>query len=48
MGKSWRCRVRFHKWVRTKKSDGDYYRRCARCGADFGAAMDPNAKSPFW
>jgi hypothetical protein len=34
MGKPWRCRVWFHKWVKTRKADGDYYRRCARCGTD--------------
>jgi hypothetical protein len=34
MGKPWTCRIRFHKWVKTTNADGDYYRRCARCGAD--------------
>ena len=35
MGKSLRCRVRFHKWVRMRNADGDYFRRCARCGQDW-------------
>jgi hypothetical protein len=35
MGKPLRCRVRFHKWVKTKNEDGDEYRRCARCGQDW-------------
>jgi hypothetical protein len=34
VGKPWRCRVRFHKWVKTRNPDGDYYRRCARCGVE--------------
>ena len=34
MGKPVRCRVRWHKWVKTKNADGDSYWRCARCGED--------------
>jgi hypothetical protein len=34
MGTPSRCRVRYHKWVKTRNPDGDDYRRCARCGVE--------------
>jgi hypothetical protein len=45
MGKPLRCRVRLHKWVRTKNPDGEYYWHCARCNQVRMAYEGPAATS---
>jgi hypothetical protein len=30
--KSWRCRLRWHRWVRRYVDDGAQYVVCTRCG----------------
>jgi hypothetical protein len=32
MAKSWRCRVRLHRWQRMRGPDGQWYRECRDCG----------------
>jgi hypothetical protein len=32
MAKSWRCRVRLHRWQRIRNPQGGWYRECRDCG----------------
>jgi hypothetical protein len=32
MAKSWRCRLRLHRWQRIRGPDGQWYRECRDCG----------------
>jgi hypothetical protein len=32
MAKSWRCRIRLHRWQRIRGTDGQWYRECRDCG----------------
>jgi hypothetical protein len=32
MAKSWRCRVRLHRWQRIRNPQGGWYRECLDCG----------------
>ena len=32
MAKSWRCRIRLHRWQRLRNPQGGWYRECLECG----------------
>jgi hypothetical protein len=32
MVKSWRCRIRLHRWQRLRNPQGGWYRECLECG----------------
>jgi hypothetical protein len=34
MDKSWRCRLRLHRWQRLRGPDGQWYRECRDCGTE--------------
>jgi len=34
MAKSWRCRLRLHRWQRLRGPDGQWYRECRDCGTE--------------
>jgi hypothetical protein len=34
MAKSWRCRLRLHRWQRIRGPDGQWYRECRDCGTE--------------
>jgi hypothetical protein len=44
MTKSWRCRVRLHRWQRLHNPQGGWYRECLQCGKqdDISSRGGPN------
>jgi hypothetical protein len=34
MAKSWRCRLRLHRWQHIRGPDGQWYRECRDCGTE--------------
>jgi hypothetical protein len=44
MAKTWRCRVRLHRWQRLHNPQGGWYYECVKCGTqqDRGSMGPPN------